>query len=435
MTERFKFDMFENAYIYKQKNTKNWTLDYRDIQGNRIRKSAKTSDKREALRKLNSILSVIEMQKEGDYIFATVNKKSIIKIIDNLIQIEEKRKPTEYKRLSWNEYNLKETHYIRRFEKLKEHLKNKGVVHLQDFKTKEIRDFLDQNFSKTELGYRLIIINKIFDYATENNLIENRPAIPKNIQYKKPKKKTSIPKEKMEYFFDYLEEVSSHYEMQSELKKVDNKPNKLDKRIHWLYEALLTYCLILRTTGMRTSEAEAIKLENFTIKDNEVFLYITESKTEDRTIAVSRDIYNRVAPFARYFKRKKNDYIFKNPYSNSKRQKPFHEVFTKIKRDPDKLKLPEVIHSYGFTPKQFKEQILDFGLYQFRNTYITERLLENVEITKLAQHCGTSIKMIQKSYSDIINLSEKRLIQNTDKVKQAFQGEDPDFLLFDKDFD
>ena len=56
-------------------------------------------------------------------------------------------------------------------------------------------------------------------------------------------------------------------------------------------------------------------------------------------------------------------------------------------------------------------KVKDFCLYRLRHTFIIERLLEKKNIVFIAQHCGTSVKMIEDHYADYIATASYLFIQ------------------------
>ena len=54
-------------------------------------------------------------------------------------------------------------------------------------------------------------------------------------------------------------------------------------------------------------------------------------------------------------------------------------------------------------PDWYEENNLEnFVLYQLRHSFINKKIIEGKDLLMIAQHCGTSLEMIQKNYLDQI---------------------------------
>ena len=54
-------------------------------------------------------------------------------------------------------------------------------------------------------------------------------------------------------------------------------------------------------------------------------------------------------------------------------------------------------------PDWYEEKNLEnFVLYQLRHSFINKKIIEGKDLLMIAQHCGTSLEMIQKNYLDQI---------------------------------
>lgn len=57
-------------------------------------------------------------------------------------------------------------------------------------------------------------------------------------------------------------------------------------------------------------------------------------------------------------------------------------------------------------------------VYQFRHTFITERLRERVDVFRLAEWCGTSVQMIQKTYAHLLPQDLGEVATSRDAVRE-----------------
>ena len=71
----------KGATVYTLNQTKNLYISFYDQNNLRVQKSAKTSDKEEAIRYLEKQIMLIEMVKSGDF---TINKQNNKKQIKNI---------------------------------------------------------------------------------------------------------------------------------------------------------------------------------------------------------------------------------------------------------------------------------------------------------------------------------------------------------------
>ena len=56
---------------------------------------------------------------------------------------------------------------------------------------------------------------------------------------------------------------------------------------------------------------------------------------------------------------------------------------------------------------------LSYSVYSLRHTYITHRLLAGVTSDIIASQCGTSVKMIERTYSSVVPLLAKNKVVGT----------------------
>jgi hypothetical protein len=59
-----------------------------------------------------------------------------------------------------------------------------------------------------------------------------------------------------------------------------------------------------------------------------------------------------------------------------------------------------------------KAQLDDRGsLYALRHAYISEAIERNIPLTILAKNCGTSVRIIEKTYAKVLRAKEQEFIE------------------------
>jgi integrase len=352
---REKHPTNSKASIYKQKGSKNWYLDYYiELDGKTKRKqvSSKTSDKKEALRQLDEILIVARLIKEGKIDLKEKNYKSVSDIAKIIIKRLEK--PTKPKSI------YKE--YIRILRQIEKHYKNFDIKKLN---TAELRTYFNEDeYSQTNIR----VIRKgflyIFEYAEENNLIDKIPKFPK-VEIKKPVKRESFEKEELDIVKERMLKISRR-----------NSNITIKENFNLMYYFLY----ILEETGIRYGELRELETKNIIEQNGSTFLKLVKSKTNKRRVLISVKAAFLILKI------------------NNNQKYLFERTDGKI---PDFSKIFQTEKSRNIEIYK-KLNIENKTIYCVRHKFINEKIQEGKELFMIAQHCGTSLKMIQDFYADQI---------------------------------
>ncbi len=345
----------ERAAIYKQGKSNNWYLDYYivvDGKNKRKQKGAFTQDKEEAMRQLEEIILVNRLVREGKIDLKETHYKSvsdIAKIIIKRFKKSENKKPI-YK------------DYIR---KLKEILKEYKNFDIKKLDKPELRKFFfNKTYSQTQLRITRKSFSLIFEYAEENNFIEKIPTFP-SVDLKEKEERESYTEEELKFLKNRFTELSQ------------TSKNKKGRENFLL---LYYFIELLELTGIRYGELREIKTNNIYQRDNQTYIKIDKSKTAKRTILSPKN-----AVFIIEKLDKGQEYLFER---EDKKIPDFSQVLQGDRQRNEKLYKELNIHHKT--------------LYNIRHSFINKKIIEGKELFMIAQHCGTSLQMIQEYYSDMI---------------------------------
>jgi integrase len=70
---------------------------------------------------------------------------------------------------------------------------------------------------------------------------------------------------------------------------------------------------------------------------------------------------------------------------------------------------------------------LSYSIYSLRHTYITHRLLAGVTSDLVASQCGTSVKMIEEHYSNVVPLLAKNKVVQLDEDSVEYKTLDTNY--------
>jgi integrase len=68
-----------------------------------------------------------------------------------------------------------------------------------------------------------------------------------------------------------------------------------------------------------------------------------------------------------------------------------------------------------------------YSIYSLRHTYITHRLLAGVTSDLIASQCGTSVKMIELHYSNVVPLLAKNKVVQMDEDSVEYKSLDTNY--------
>ena len=169
------------------------------------------------------------------------------------------------------------------------------------------------------------------------------------------------------------------------------------------------YYFILGNCSLRTSELRQIRWRDVKIitpnekeiksadinkfKYAEVEVQENVSKVKQRRIGYvnqgSGKWFEELRKYTRY--RKPEDYVFGSTIGTLIRRETYTTYWKELLRQSNIRTNPQLVS------------------YQLRHFYITQRLLQGIDVYELADICGTSVSFIQKNYADEVRKDRKKL--------------------------
>ena len=316
-------------------------------------------------------------------------------------------------------YKIKrKTHndYIRVIEK--EIIPQLGNLYFKDLQIKEIKEFFYNKEAKSQTRTTIAksSFEKLFDYAIEHKILEQRdkPEINKiKVEVEAPPEHEAFRDSDIEL----IEENIGNF--------IGNATNKKSKENRTLFKF---YMSLLKTTGIRTGEeATGILWKDLFISKsnkNRIILKICNGKNAvarkiKREICIDQESIENLTKLL-YLQTGYNEKltnIQKNfnvntdiSYGNVEMKHENLISLIRLFKMENKYifqrkdgKLPNFIDCYNQLSKFLDNRLSGdtLSLYSFRHYFITDRLLNNVEVHQLAKYCGTSVEMITKFYSKV----------------------------------
>ena len=389
MADRIPHPFYENAYLYKQPKSKFWTMDYKNADGKRTRKSSKKTDKNEAIKVLSENLMLIEKVRSGEITLTNQSKNTVNKAVKETIRYYESltlQKPVykNYKRL------------------LNNFADKYGNLPIESVNRKVLREHLNQNYSRAVLDNIKTSLKTMFIICEDNGYIDRSPEFPTGITTKKSKLRVGIDKKQVEILIKRFMEKSLNSKFEGK-RRVSSPVEMENARICAIAIMLLYY------TGARIGEIKKLKGEDFFYKkvDGEMRTYmeIKHSKTRERIILIPINLFATIKRHLADNDISDTNYIFMNRIEN----KIPSDITKIVKRDLECNR--EFYKSIG---------LQDFVLYQLRHTFIIEKLSQNKNVYIVAKHCGTSVSMIEKNYASYIVASSYDQIYRLEDQTKLF---------------
>lgn len=347
----------ERASIYKQSGSSNWYISYYNHLNQRKQITAKTDNLELAKQKLEEILIVQKLYKDGTF---TPSEQKTTKTVDFccLKAIEEIQ--AELPQLSV--YSA----YIRHLKVIAEVFKSVSIRELDEL---ELKKLFREPMSETQIRVRKTALKHMFNYAKGKKLITEIPEIP------------SGKIKGQETFRSSISEAQYNFLIQRFRVKALTE-NDERKRLN--AELLYKIIILLYLTGMRLGEASNLKNSDIQLltdaEDNyKLFISINKSKTNRRMIQGDKKLIEQCFDYRNYSK-KDSELIF----STDNNPVDFSGI---LQRDRE------------YNLELYKTNGLEhFVLYELRHSFITNKIREKKNLIYIAQHCGTSVKMIEKHY-------------------------------------
>lgn len=349
----------EKAFLYTQQGSKKIYMGYYSPDGKRRLKSTKTDDLEEAKVKLQEQIFLLNAEKSGQITIQHDNKKTVGYIAKKVIKHLEE---TQHPKTTWTKIKT-------RLEEIIDLYENYDV---RKFKRKELKTIFEIPRSKPQLSYLRTALNKIFEYAEDEEYIDGKPTYPKPIIKPFIKKRFPLTFKQYNELLTFLMKLES------------NEKNKLRKENKNL---LIFMFQLLYSTGARVGELKRLKMTNINISNRENennYIYLPVSKTKPRQIIIPDLAVYTIKEFTK--NKGKNDYLFLREYDQEFPE--FSDIVRNLKKEhPDFFK---------------KHDLENFVIYNLRHTFITRKIQEGKKLFMISQHCGTSVKMLQDHYSDYI---------------------------------
>jgi hypothetical protein len=298
-------------------------------------------------------------------------------------------------------------HYIKTIEKyLIPYFKNISINKITYKDLEKFNIYVDKQLGRemsrsTHIKLN-VCLNKIFQHAMHSKKI-HAYEIPKNPSIKKDVDKRGSF------------EVDEHLAIQRYLRSKEylsdaRQGNEIAKR-----KMLRHYTYFLSQVGIRNgTESTNLKWKHISkvLEKGDYYykIYIPRHKTKERTV-VARDnaekalmrIYEDNIELKRKYKdfdillnAKVDEYVF--------RKKSETRFITNIGR-----MFSSVLQHLGLKYDKTSGKVRT--LYSYRHFYITQALLDEIDITIIADNCGTSIGMIEKYYKETLNVIKAQTLR------------------------
>ncbi|MGB0835569.1 MAG: tyrosine-type recombinase/integrase [Psychrobium sp.] len=342
------------------------------------------------------------LQEEGLPLFdikPTV-KSVALKVIKEIEQMKIKRK----------------THkdYIRILEK--EIIPQLGHLYFKDLQIKELKEFYHNKKAKSQTRITLTntTFDKLFFYAVEHKIINQRD----KPEFKRIKIEKEITNEQVIFRESDFELINENYE--SFINNATNRKSKENR------ELLKLYIEFLKNTGIRSGEETKIKWKDIYQSGDRIVISLKKGKMgerkKSRDIAIDKPTFKLLVALLRKrmkidnpLKEESKDYVFHYQmfFSFMKSMKVENEY---IFQRTDNI-YPNFLDSFNQLKEHLKDRLSDdkLTLYSFRHYFITDRLLNGIDIYKLAKYVGNSVEVIQKSYSKVTSrLASEHVVKDLD---------------------
>jgi integrase len=387
----------ENVMLYKRFDTDIYYVRFK-IGDKWIRKCTKSDDVAIATETALDMFSDYRAKAKQGFSIATAKFASIANEVLDKLKLDMKDELLGTK----NNY-----HYIKAIEKyLIPYFKNIsintiGYNDLEKFNT-YVDKRLGREMSRSTHIKLNVCLNKIFQHAMHSKKI-HAYEIPKNPSIKKDvSKRGSFT-------------IDEHLEIQKYLRSKEylsdaRQGNEIAKR-----KMLRHYTYFLSQVGIRNgTESANLKWKHITkvLEKGDYYykIYIPRHKTKEREV-VARDnaekalmrIYDDNAELTKKYKdfdillnAKVDEYVFRKTSET--------RFITNIGR-----MFSGVLQQLGLKYDKTSEKVRT--LYSYRHFYIAQALLDGIDITVIADNCGTSIGMIEKYYKETLNVIKAQTLR------------------------
>lgn len=358
----------ERALIYKQKGSNNWYISYYNHLNQRKQITAKTDNLDVAKKKLEEILLVQKLIKDG--VLDLRDKKELKSVKYCCLQVIKELEQTK-------PFKQVYTAYIRHLKLIQDVYQD---LPIKDLDRHELKKLFKEPLSETQLRVRKTALKHLFEYAQDKKYIDFSPDLPRGTIKGQQSIRGTITE-------DQLNKLISRFA---------DKQSKTNKKVVLNNLFLLMVAVeVLYRTGMRLGELKNLKMKDLIIngelrKGNKIkaFLQINQSKTNRRLIMLDLKALNELLKLIKVREGTEHHSPESYIFSFDNKVKDFSGILQRDRED---------------NIEWYRENGLEnFVLYELRHSFITRKIREKKALVFIAQHCGTSVKMIEKHYLDYI---------------------------------
>ena len=236
-----------------------------------------------------------------------------------------------------------------------------------------------QNYTASTFNKHNNVLRHIFKFAQRRNIIQNIPTIKHYSEIASNRKRESLSQEELALLIQLAEQEASEYENDLDIEEY--------KIIHIYRKYFLHFIRLCAMSGIRPNtdikhkDISYINEGYLTIKRSEKGLATRIATFKNEFIEFHEDFIKFKTDMG--ISCKQNDWYFSHPHQirNAKvgsRVKSFQRQWRRCVKSNDKLK--------NKVP------------YSLRHHYITQAIYNKTQLTPLAKQCGTSSRMIEKTY-------------------------------------
>lgn len=365
------------ARLYKQAGSAKWYMDYYDQFGKRRQVSTRTTDFDKAKQMLDEQMLVLKLVRENRLDLAPRSFTTVENAAQETIKHLEQR---QAKGLKDNKRFL-----LKIIEKF-------GKTDIKKLKRKELYEVYNEEMSETMVRNYNRAFKLLFNHCIDLGYIDVKPELPEPRIAQKNKRRPATPEQ--------IKVLSQRFLVKSETSK--NATGKVN------FILLSLFIKLLHLTGLRYGELHQIRFKDVQPKKiggvDAYILLIRKSKTAAREVIISEDAYRTI----QYVKIQKNIRSLDTEHVFSREPGIFPDFTNILKEDRNRYK------------DWYKtNNVNDLTLYQLRHTFITEKIKEGKSLFLLAQHCGTSVQMIENHYADAIANTDVNHIFSNDHFQNA----------------
>ncbi|WP_261873260.1 hypothetical protein [Vibrio rarus] len=408
--------------IYKQKQSNNYYIYIRgEYKNQKIEKrfSLKTDDVNEAKKQAYAHQFMLEKNMDGS-IFSNIKKSNLLRICNDILKkLDKETKESTQK----NPQSKTHASCIRN-----DILPKYGQLSIHQFKSKQIKEILGLATNQTKYNNLAKIIKDIFELAYDEELIKKS-----DIPEVKAPKKFNESESRSPFSDDHLRLIRSGFS-----NFINASNSQVTKTNRQLLE--LAFDFLLEVGCRPGAEIDNLTYGSISkvISEDDIIYRLefphtkTDNHRKPRMIQLSTEALKIIIRVHMLFN---PDLYPKTEYSKvtcqsldlsvSKKMSwsDYEDIFFQhLQNDAFIFRRPEKIELKLDWSKFFKQYMtvckLDYTLYSCRHYFITTQLLNATNHIDLASHCGTSVHMIEKYYSDIKPYEVgKRVLENMPKPK------------------